>query len=374
MNRQEKVYTPLGLYVHVPFCATKCDYCAFYKERPSRQNLERYICALLREIQSIGDERTFDTVYFGGGTPGILLPRAIDQIAEILHTRMHKIPLEWTVEIAPNTVSVEKLQHWKAIGVNRISMGIQSFNETTLRTLGRQQTPRQIFHAYELVRSLDFTNVGIDLIFSAPGQTSEQLLNDLSLAIALDPEHISTYCLTYEDDTILKNKLGDGAEENRDRDFYETVCEFLEIHGYGQYEISNFCKKGYASLHNRNTWLMGEWIGVGPSASSQYRGLRYTNIASLDRWAREIENNAPERTDVIKLDKKILAIDEIIFGLRMNEGIDLGKNIFCQKISPFVDDLEAQGLLRRGEQRICLTGKGRLLCDAIAQEIFNTLE
>jgi oxygen-independent coproporphyrinogen-3 oxidase len=374
MNRQEKVYTPLGLYVHVPFCATKCDYCAFYKERPSRQNLERYRRALLLEIQSIGDERAFDTVYFGGGTPGILPPIAIDQIAEILHSKMHKTPLEWTVEIAPNTVSVEKLQHWKTVGVNRISMGIQSFNETTLRTLGRQQTRQQIFHAYELVRSLAFTNVGIDLIFSAPDQTSEQLLGDLSLAIALDPEHISTYCLTYEDDTVLKNKLGDSAEESRDHDFYETACEFLETHGYGQYEISNFCKKGYASLHNRNTWLMGEWIGVGPSASSQYDGLRHTNIASLDRWASGIENNAPEWTDVIKLDKNILAIDEIIFGLRMNEGVDLGGNILRQKISPLVDDLEAQGLLRKEKQRIRLSGRGRLLCDAIAKEIFNILE
>jgi oxygen-independent coproporphyrinogen-3 oxidase len=374
MNRQEKVYTPLGLYIHVPFCATQCDYCAFYKELPSRSNLERYLHALLLERQSIHDERTFDTIYFGGGTPGILPPKAIDQIAQTLHSNMHKTPLEWTVEIAPSTVSVEKLQRWKAAGVNRISMGIQSFNEAILRTLGRKQTSLQIFHAYELVRSVGFTNVGIDLIFSAPGQTSKQLLDDLSAAIALNPEHISTYCLTYEDDTILKNKLGDRSDENHDHDFYEIVCAFLKTNGYEQYEISNFCKKGYTSIHNRNTWLMYEWIGVGPSASSQYRGLRYTNIASLDRWTKGIKNNAPERTDVIKLDKKILAIDEIIFGLRMNEGVDLEKNILCLEVAPLVDDLQTQGLLTKQQQRIRLTNRGRLLCDAIAKEIFNVLE
>jgi oxygen-independent coproporphyrinogen-3 oxidase len=374
MNRQEKVYTPLGLYVHVPFCATQCDYCAFYKEPLSLPNLERYLHTLLLEIQSIHDKRTFDTIYFGGGTPGILSSKAIDQIAEILHSKMHKIPLEWTVEIAPSTVSVEKLRHWKAAGVNRISMGIQSFNEAILHTLGRKQTSRQIFHAYKLVRSVGFTNVGIDLIFSAPGQTSEQLLDDLSMAIALGPEHISTYCLTYEDDTVLRNKWGDSSDENRDHDFYGMVCEFLETHGYKQYEISNFCKTGYASVHNRNTWLMYEWIGVGPSASSQYRGLRYTNIASLNRWATGIENDDPERTDIIKLSPKTLAIDEIIFGLRMNEGVDLEKNIFRQEIVPLIDDLKIQGLLTEEKQRIRLTTRGRLLCDAIAKEIFNALE
>jgi oxygen-independent coproporphyrinogen-3 oxidase len=374
MNRQDKVYIPLGLYVHVPFCAAKCDYCAFYKEPPSRQNLERYLHALLREIQSIQDERAFHTIYFGGGTPGILPPQAIDQIAATLHVKMHKMPLEWTVEIAPNTVSTEKLRHWKAAGANRISMGVQSFDEATLRALGRKQTSKQILYAYDCIRSAGFTNVGIDLIFSAPGQTEKQLLDDLSLAVALCPEHISTYCLSYEDDTVLKNKLGDGAEENRDHDFYEIVCKFLETHGYGQYEISNFCKAGYASLHNRNTWLMHEWIGVGPSASSQYRGLRYTNIASLDRWAMGIENGIPERTDVVKLNKKILAIDEIIFGLRMNAGVDLGKNPYHKRLAAFFQDLCDGALLIREDSRIRLTQRGRLLCDAIAKEIFNALE
>ncbi|MDR1907168.1 MAG: radical SAM family heme chaperone HemW [Puniceicoccales bacterium] len=368
---QEKVYTSLGLYVHVPFCATKCDYCAFYKEPPSLQNLGRYLHALLLEIQTIRDERAFDTIYFGGGTPGILQPKAIDQIAEILHSKMNKTPLEWTVEIAPNTVNAEKLQHWKAIGVNRISMGVQSFNGETLRTLGRKQTLQQIFRAYELIRSMGFINVGIDLIFSAPDQTHKQLLSDLSAAIALNPEHISTYCLTYEEDTVLKNKFGDGTEENRDYDFYEIICEFLEANGYGQYEISNFCKKGYHSIHNCNTWTMHEWIGIGPSASSQYHGLRYANIASLECWARGIENNHPERMDVIKLDKKMLAIDEIIFGLRMNKGVDMANNPHGTRLVSFFQDLQDEALLIREDSKIRLTRRGRLLCDAIAKEIFN---
>ncbi|MDR0418305.1 MAG: radical SAM family heme chaperone HemW [Puniceicoccales bacterium] len=373
MNRQEKVYPSLGLYVHVPFCVAKCDYCAFYKETPSHQNLERYLCALLLEMKTIHDKRTFDTIYFGGGTPGILSPKAIDQIIEVLHTKMHKFPVEWTVEIAPHTISVEKLQHWKAAGVNRISMGIQSFSEATLRTLGRKQTPHQIFHAYELIRSAGFSNVAIDLIFSVPGQTSEQLLSDLSAAITLNPEHISTYCLSYENDTVLKNKFGEGSDESRDCDFYEIVCTFLETNGYKQYEISNFCKAGYVSLHNRNTWLMHEWIGIGPSASSQYRGLRYTNIAALEYWANGIESNSPKRTDIIELDPKILAIDEIIFGLRMNEGIDMAKNPYDSQLSSFFRDLCDKTLLMREGSKVRLTHQGRLLCDAISKEVLNIL-
>jgi oxygen-independent coproporphyrinogen-3 oxidase len=371
---QEKLFTPLGLYVHVPFCAVPCDYCAFYKELPTRSLLERYINGLMIEIQQIDDNRAFDTLYFGGGTPGILMPTHITQIAESIHKKLQKQPIEWTIELSPNTVSESKLKAWQSVGVNRISMGIQSFNAETLRTLGRKQTPKQSFIAHELIRKMGFQNVGLDLIFSIPGQTVTHIMEDLSMAISLNPEHISAYCLTYEDGTPLTNILGDRSDENRDHDHYEIVCDFLEHHGYQQYEISNFCRKGYESLHNRNTWRMGEWMGVGPSASSQYRGRRFTNIASIEHWAKGIETRHFEYTDVVTLSDQMLAADRIIFGLRMNKGVDLMDNPHVSTLNSFFQELEREGLFLRTHTQVRLTSKGRLVYDAIAAEILKILE
>jgi oxygen-independent coproporphyrinogen-3 oxidase len=374
MNLQEEVSKPLGLYVHVPFCALPCDYCAFYKERPNRHLIERYLHALGLELERIHDDRCFDTIYFGGGTPGILTSAHVDQIAEYIHNKLRKTPKEWTVELSPHTVSEERLASWRAMGVNRISLGVQSFNAHTLSILGRKQDPQQIFRAYALIRKLGFNNVGFDLIFSAPGQTLSQVIEDLSTAIGLNPEHISTYCLTYEQSTPLIKRHGNKAEEDRDCDFYAAVWDFLKRHQYVQYEISNFCHQGYISLHNYNTWHMEDWIGIGPSASSQYRHQRYTNIASLVHWAEGMETQNLQYKDKITFNDSMLAADKIIFGLRMNEGVNLEGNLHKEKLGPFFQDLEKEGLLIHKGARIRLTVKGQLLCDAIAVNILSIIE
>ena len=334
--------------------------------------LECYVDALCAEIRQINDTRCFDTIYFGGGTPGILLPNYIDRIAEQIHDISAVAPKEWTVEIAPNTVSQEKLAHWKSAGVNRISMGVQSFNEATLRTLGRKQTSREIFSAYQLIHESGFKNVGLDLIFGAPGQTEAQLIDDLEQAIALNPEHISTYCLTYEDDTPLTVSLGDRSDECRDGNFYEIICDFLMHHGYKHYEISNFSKPGYASLHNLNTWRMCEWIGTGPSASSQYGEKRYTNVANLQRWADGITNGAPDVSDEKTLNRSILDVDKIIFGLRMSEGVDLCDNLYKDTTLRFAKNWPEFFII--SADRIKLTQRGQLICDAISRELFNIID
>lgn len=374
MNAQEKFYNPLGLYVHVPFCAIPCDYCAFYKVRPTRELMDRYVSALLKEIDAIEDNRAFDTIYFGGGTPGILPPPMIDTITDAIHKKLKKDPIEWTIELAPNTVSAEKLRHWKQAGVNRISMGVQSFQEKTLKALGRRQIPVQIFRAYDEIRNAGFTNIGLDLIFSAPGQTIQQLQADLEQAMQLQPEHISTYCLTYEGKTPLTEQYGDGANEEQDSDFYEYICDNLSKQGYQQYEISNFAKPGYESQHNLHTWQMAEWIGVGPAASSQYRGKRYTNIASLARWVEGIEKKQPQQTDTIFLNEKILAVDRLIFGLRMNTGVDLANHPYRETIVNYVKLPQVRDFFILQEDNLKLTDRGRLLCDALSRELFNLLD
>ncbi|MDE6576094.1 MAG: radical SAM family heme chaperone HemW [Opitutales bacterium] len=371
MNSQGKLYTPLGLYVHVPFCAVPCAYCAFYKERPTKSSLERYITAICQEISQIDDSRAFDSIYFGGGTPGILPIFAIDQIADTIHQRLHQEPKEWTVEIAPSTISQEKLQHWYDAGVNRISMGIQSFQPEILRTLGRHQTPMAAREAYTMIRQVGFQNVGLDLIFAAPGQTRKQLIQDLTEAVVLRPEHISTYCLTYEAETPMTQQYGDGADEVRDSGLYELICETLPRCGFQQYEISNFAYPGFESLHNLSTWRMGEWIGVGPSASSQYCSRRYTNVADLARWAQGVFHYKPERTDIVELTPEMLALDRIIFGLRTTEGVYLENNVHAALVSDYArQELLPRGFATLQQQQLRLTPKGRLLCDAIAREIF----
>jgi oxygen-independent coproporphyrinogen-3 oxidase len=216
--------------------------------------------------------------------------------------------------------------------------------------------------------------VGLDLIFAVPGQTVEQCIGDLSIAISLRPEHLSTYCLTYEGGTRLTQRQGNGIDGDGDGSFYEAIRDFLENHGYMQYEISNYCRPGFASLHNRNTWLMADWIGMGPSACSQYGGRRYGNISSLERWANAIAQQRPTYEGVTVLDHYGLAADRIIFGLRMNEGVSLAYNPHRARLTPFFRDLEAEGLLLTNGQNIRLTARGRLLCDAIAAEILTILE
>ena len=372
MSPQEKVSKALGLYIHVPFCAKPCDYCAFYKKLPTKQNIAQYIDCLLKELDSIEDERAFDTIYFGGGTPGILAPREIERLADAIAKKLHKTPIEWTVELAPSTVNAKNLNAWKAAGVSRISMGVQSFQPETLKSLGRHQTVQQIFSAYHLLREHSWTNVGIDLIFSAPGQTLSSLEKDLQTTIDLQPEHISTYCLSYESGTNLTRSNGDLSDDNKDSDFYEFICQFLEENGYQQYEISNFSLHGkFPSIHNINTWKMQEWIGLGPSASSQYHDQRYTNVNNLEQWVHGIYNDCPVRYDIVNLSPDMLALDEILFGLRMNQGINLHENPLHRSLLPLIETFVDDDLALYDNGSLTLTPKGRLLCDAIESEIFN---
>lgn len=372
MSPQEKVSKALGLYIHVPFCAKPCDYCAFYKKLPTKQNIAQYINCLLKELDSIEDERAFDTIYFGGGTPGILAPREIERLADAIAKKLYKIPIEWTVELAPSTVNAKNLNAWKAAGVSRISMGVQSFQPETLKSLGRHQTVQQIFSAYHLLREHSWTNVGIDLIFSAPGQTLFSLEKDLQTAIDLQPEHISTYCLSYESGTNLTRSNGDLSDDNKDSDFYEFICQFLEENGYQQYEISNFSLHGkFPSIHNINTWKMQEWIGLGPSASSQYHDQRYTNVNNLEQWVHGMYNDCPVRYDIVNLSPDMLALDEILFGLRMNQGINLCENPLHRSLLPLIGTFVDDDLALYDNGSLTLTLKGRLLCDAIESEIFN---
>ena len=368
--------TGLGLYCHVPFCASTCDFCAFYQEKPQRGDLDRFLDGMERELSWIQPDRPIDTVFWGGGTPGLLPAKDLIRLGEAVLKVSGQTPMEWTVEMAPSTVKPDKLKALKDLGVNRISLGVQSFQDHTLEGLGRLHRPNQIYKAYEQIRKTGFENVNLDLMIALPGQTPADLREDLRSACELDPAHISTYCLTFEEDTALWVKFSKGEirqDVERDADLYESTWQQLTDAGYGQYEISNFSKPGFECVHNLNTWRMKEWIGVGPSAASQFKRLRYSNVADLNLWLERIEADVEDRENCYHLTEADLLEDVIIFGLRTSEGISI-ENIrqrFSLNISPlmrsFFRSLEGDGLAEHDARDVVrLTLKGKLLADQIA--------
>ncbi|MDR0445221.1 MAG: radical SAM family heme chaperone HemW [Puniceicoccales bacterium] len=374
---------PLGLYIHVPFCAHRCGYCAFYQEVPKRQDIELYLQGIAYSLKSLELTRPIDTIYWGGGTPGILTTRNIYSTGKwIQDLPLYISPSEWTVELSPITVKDERLNALRDIGVNRISMGVQSFSEKTLQRLGRRQNPKCALFAYDTIRQHDFQNVGLDLIFAVPDQTLEEWEEDIQKAIQLQPEHISTYNLTMEGDSKmnLSGKFDPTpCSLERERAFYISTVKILESSGYGQYEISNFCLPGHESRHNLHTWQMAEWVGIGPSASSQYDRRRYTQFPSLGQWAQALKDGKPSFILEQTLNDHILFEDSCLFGLRMREGIDLrvlhGHYPFVQEdyialLENFFKRLVDAGYMEpRAPHRYHLTLEGMLHCDAIGADI-----
>lgn len=374
----------LGLYCHVPFCANNCAYCAFYKERPTAQLIQDYIKGINIEEQLLEQHKPFDTIYVGGGTPGILVPEKLDTLCRILKRHAKQKLDEFSIELSPNTVTTEKLQILKSHRCNRITMGVQSFNANTLKALGRRQQLKQTLSAYSILRNGPIKNIGIDLIFGAPGQTIKDWLSDLETAVSLDPDHISTYNLTFEDDTPLTTALNQHIIDKKtcdtEAEFYLQTCHFLEQKNYKQYEISNFSKPGKESIHNINTWNMQEWIGIGPSACSQYRNTRFQNPHSLNQWLTKIKNHTLAHDNMEKISQQKLAEDCIIFGLRLSNGINIKhlqqrfRSIDFDVFEPLWQQLLNEHLANYYNNIIKLTEKGRLVADAIATEIIGKLD
>jgi oxygen-independent coproporphyrinogen-3 oxidase len=331
-------------------------------------------------LGSLAREHPFETVFWGGGTPGLLPAADLERLGRaVLEANGGVAPVEWTVEMAPATVKADKLKVLRDLGVNRISMGVQTFQPALLEALGRIHSHKQVQGAIELLHRMDWENFNLDLIFAIPGQGFDEWQADLEAAVAAAPAHLSTYCLTFEEDTALWVRLQKGQvhrlsleEEAR---FYEMTWEFLEGEGYRQYEISNYARPGFACLHNLNTWRMHEWIGVGPSASSQSRTLRWTEPHSLEAWLEGVHHGQVDFVDRVPIDDRILAQDLLVFGLRMNEGVDLAAlevrfpGALPQEWPDFQKRLLEAGLARLEAGRLLLSPEGRLVADRIGAEI-----
>jgi len=394
---QEKAQTAqpplLGVYVHVPFCATTCDFCAFYQTVPKGDAVQRYLegieaeAGLVNWAHSTGSGqagRSVATAFWGGGTPGLLKAAEIERLGRTMLLYCGGRPAEWTVELAPATVTPDRLAALQELGVTRISMGVQSFDDGLLDALGRQHTPVQVYRAYDLVRAQGFASVNLDLMFALPGQTEGQWRADLDEALRLAPDHLSTYCLTFEEDTALWIKLSQGKvklDADKEALFYQHTWDYLATKGYAQYEVSNFARPGHACRHNLNTWNMHEWVGLGPSSATQHDGFRCANPPDLGLWLADVAAARRATTDRVALTNDLLATDAVVFGLRMNGGVSLPQlrrrfpTPQWAGLEELLPKLLFGGLLTATvEGRISLTPRGRLIADAIGAEVMEAFE
>ncbi len=279
------------LYVHIPFCARICPYCAFYKERADPAQTQRFCDAILRELETAADKYDIaaETIFFGGGTPTALSTAQLEHLLGGFRRQLDLTRLvEWTIEANPGSVSPRKARLLRDLGVTRISLGVQSWDNDLLGLLGREHNAAQAEESFRILRDASLTNVNIDLMFGLPGQSLEQWEETLERTIALHPEHVSAYCLTYEEDTefFLRHARGEfRQDEANDARFFETAMQLLEAGGYRQYEISNYARPGYESAHNRSYWAGSDYLGLGPSAFSTMGNTRWQNVCDYRRYS-----------------------------------------------------------------------------------------
>ena len=367
----------LGIYIHIPFCKKKCYYCDFISYCNEEEYIEKYIDAIIKEIEFRENqmlERNITTIYIGGGTPSFIEAQYISKILKKLNINNNQ---EITIEVNPGTVTEQKLEEYKNIGINRISIGLQETHNNLLKQIGRIHTYEEFLKTYEMVRKVGFKNVNVDLIIGLPNQSIQDIKENLERIRELNPEHISIYSLIVEEETVLSKKIESGEErlpnEELERNMYWYVKNKLELYGYKHYEISNFAKPGYESKHNMNCWSQKEYIGFGVAAHSYLNLERFSNINNLTEYIKNIENNNMDENVVLQEKQEIEDAQKefMLLGLRKIYGVSISefKNkfrnnpIFLYKKE--LNELIEQGLLRIDLDNIKLTDKGLDLANVV---------
>lgn len=366
-----------GVYLHIPFCRSRCSYCDFatdvYRDAGS---VERYVRALIREIDECRGEQTYtgiDTIYFGGGTPSLL---AADQVERILHAVNSKFKFsnikEITMEMNPATVTPETLRDYRSLGVGRASFGVQTFNDRALKLLARGHDANDARETFTMLRDAGFDNVSFDLIAGLPGQTLGDWKKNLDEAISLSPEHMSLYLLEIHSGTPLAEQVRTGRQPQPDEELaaamYEMMLDKLADAGYEQYEISNFCRPGYESKHNTKYWTLDPVFSFGVSAHSFDGKQRYANERDTASYVQAIEKNGVAEVMRENID---LASELAFLGLRLEKGIDLADHHersgvdLTSRFNGELAELEASGLVLLTEDRLTLTRKGKLFSNEV---------
>ncbi len=358
------------IYVHVPFCARICPYCAFYKELLDRSQTPRFCEALLGELRQEAKDRHLipSTIYFGGGTPTALTTAQLEFLLGGFRDALDLSKLiEWTMEANPGSVSQSKAALLRRLGITRISLGIQSWDDDLLKLLGREHNTKQGEESFQILRDAGFSNINVDLMFGLPGQTIEQWQSTLERTVSLKPEHVSTYCLTYEEDTefFLRQARGEFRQDpDTDSEFFEMTMSILETAGYEHYEISNYARPGFRSAHNRAYWSGSDYLGIGPSAFSTVGMTRWQNISDFRRYADAVLSGKSTESSVEQLTSDMKRAERIAFGLRTADGAP------AQLLESFPDETREfirLGLLRRSGGNFLLTRAGKALADSVAE-------
>lgn len=378
---KEKTIRPLGLYLHIPFCKAKCAYCDFYSLPRSEEKMDAYVAALtahLTETAPMAAGHTVDTVYFGGGTPSYLGAERITQLLQTVkkHYRVAK-DAEITLEANPDSLFDWKaLRALRRLGLNRISLGVQSSDDAVLRSLGRIHTWQQVVEAADAVRRAKIPDLSLDLIYGLPDQTAEQWEKTLSDAVSLSPDHISCYGLKLEEGTPLWQRRDSLTlpDDEMQADMYLFTVEYLQNLGYRQYEISNFARPGHESRHNLKYWTLGEYAGFGPGAHSDFGNVRYAYVADLDMYLQgslilsesETMGEAEREREYIMLSLRTAAgLNVKAFESRFRRRFDVAQELLV--------NYEAHGLARRTDVGWCLTPRGFLVSNAIISSLIDAL-
>ena len=406
----------LGIYIHIPFCRHKCDYCDFVSFSNKQAFIENYMEAVKKEINYYFRDKTFletytvTTIYIGGGTPSYIDSKYILEMMHILEDNLKENMLkledmEITIEVNPGTVNKEKLEQYKKAKINRLSIGLQSTNNEILKQIGRIHTYEQFLETYQMAKEVEFENVNVDLMIGLPNQTIEDIKRSLEEVIQLNPTHISVYSLIVEEGTVIAQKIENHQLQEMDEEFernmYWYVKNTLELNGYIHYEISNFAKKGKESKHNLNCWRQKEYIGIGLAAHSYLNYVRYTNTSEMEQYITRMNNlngqivkdilklsNNKEKTSLEEKEKNIETAYEIeelqdvedrkkeymLLGLRTIEGVSISK--FKEKyidnpIFLFRKELEKlveEKLVMIDGDDIRLTNKGLDLANLVWEE------
>ncbi|MBQ4051077.1 MAG: radical SAM family heme chaperone HemW [Oscillospiraceae bacterium] len=352
----------IGLYIHVPFCASKCAYCDFYS-RVRRDQLPDYHAALKREISGWKEKGVkADTLFFGGGTPSLLTPEQIDELI-VLCREVFSLEGEITMEANPDTVTPESLRGYRAAGVNRLSFGVQSAIDSELKLLGRKHTFADAERAVYAARDAGFDNLTLDLMLGIPEQTADSLQMTLERIMSLRPEHLSCYLLKIEEGTVFyKRQMGSlCADEDTTADFYLAVCDHLKKLGYRHYEISNFALPGYESRHNLKYWRCEDYLGFGPAAHSCFGGRRFYHPADLAAY---ISGSAP-----VDDGPSGSAEEKLMLALRLEEGAGPLPGYDWEALRKRCAPYLKAGLMTEKDDRLSFTEEGFLLSNSLLAEI-----
>ena len=381
---------PVSLYLHFPFCERKCRYCDFLSGPAGDETREEYIGLLCREIELRADEiliadkgsAAVDTIFIGGGTPSLMTPAQAARVMDTIRSCYHVLPdAEISMEVNPGTVDPDKLRGFKAAGINRLSIGVQSFDDSELRLLGRIHTAAEARETFLAAREAGFNNINLDLMSALPGQNIETWSRTLEEAVSLGPEHISAYSLIIEEGTPLASlldagKLPDLPSEEEDREMYHFTKQYLASKGYRRYEISNYAREGYECRHNCGYWTGHEYLGLGLGASSYLDGERFKNPDEMDEYRKVVMNmNDHNSAETMRRERQKLTqrdrMEEFMFlGLRMTDGVS--EKEFERRFGVNPEDIFGSVLHRHLQQNvICRTSDHRISLTEYGLDVAN---